>query len=227
MKVYAIVGSYRKEGNTDIIIEEILKGAREQGAEAEKVFVDDLEIKSCQGCYECKKEGKCKIEDDVIKVVRKIDEADGVIVGSPNYGNHLTGQLKILLDRMMGVINKVTYKPGKGREAMSLLQPKKRNIITVITNGAPEPKCADDALKLTRMMFGSFSNGGTMEEIIATSVTGHGQILMSQEELAKLMRMQGIPNAEEAAKNLREKYDQTLTKAYELGQAMVDKTFSK
>lgn len=83
MKVLAVNGSFRKEGNTDIIIDKVLAGAKSGGAETEKVFVDDLHINPCQGCLECRQEGVCRQEDDLRDVVRRIDEADAIVVGSP------------------------------------------------------------------------------------------------------------------------------------------------
>lgn len=221
MKVLAIVGSFRKEGNTDIIIDKILEGAQSVGAETEKIFVDDLQIASCQGCMECRKEGICKQDDDMMKLVKKIDQAHGVIVGTPIYGNYMTGQLKVLLDRMMGVINKVTYLPGEGRKSITRLEPKKRNIIILATAGAPEPECAEDAFKLIRRMFSSFANGGRVTEMVATGINEKGQVVFSKEELLSIAKRQGVPNPEEVAQQAWERNQQVLAKAYEEGKQLI------
>lgn len=216
MKVYAIVGSYRKGGNTDLIIEQALQGARTKGAETAIIFLDDLQIGSCQGCMECRKEGICKLEDDVVSIVKGIDQADAVIVGTPIYGHYMTGQLKILLDRLMGVISQTEYKNGQ-RNSVSRLSAKKRNILTVMTAGAPEPDCADDALKLTRRMLASFSNDGTMTEIIATGVNAQGQITWSIDELTQVARQQGSPTPEATAEKMKAANDSFLQEAFQKG----------
>lgn len=222
MKILAIVGTFRKEGNTDLIIDRVLAGAQAGGAETEKFFVDDLQVAACQGCLECRKEGVCKLEDDLMGIVRKLDEADGIIVGSPIYGNYMTGQLKILLDRLMGVIGRITYVPGGGIKTISRLALKRRNIVTVLTAGAPTPECADDALKLLRRMLGSMSNEGTMEEIVAVGINAKGAIVMPVEELAAIARNYGAPDPEEAGKRNKARNDEVLARAYEIGRRMTE-----
>ncbi len=222
MKTLAIVGSFRKEGNTDLIIDRVLAGAASRGGETEKVFVDDLQVAPCQGCLDCRKEGICKNNDDLMEMVRKLEEADGIIVGSPIYGNYMTGQLKVLLDRMMGVIGKITYVPGGGIKTISRLAPKRRNIVIVLTAGAPTPECADDALKLLRRMLGSLSNDGTMEEIIAVSINAKGAIIMPVEELAAIAATYGVPDPEEAGRRAKARNDEVLMRAYDIGCRMID-----
>ncbi|MFZ5641607.1 MAG: flavodoxin family protein [Bacillota bacterium] len=222
MKILAIVGSFRKEGNTDLIIDRLLTGAAAGGAVTEKLFVDDLQVASCQGCLDCRKEGICKIEDDLMGIVRKLDEADGIIVGSPIYGNYMTGRLKILLDRLMGVIGRITYVPGGGIKTISRLAPKRRNIVTVLTAGAPTPECADDALKLLRRMLGSMANGGFMEEIVAVGVNAKGAVTMPVEELADIARNYGVPDPEEAGRRAKARNDGVLARAYDIGRRMTE-----
>ncbi|HEX3032148.1 MAG TPA: flavodoxin family protein [Bacillota bacterium] len=222
MKILGIVGSYRKGGNTDLLTEAILASAAGHGAETEKVFIDDLKMGSCRGCMECRKDGICCQEDDVAGLVAKIDQADGVVFGSPIYGNYITGQAKILLDRLMGVINKTTFVPGKGPVKVSRLKPKKRNVVILMAIGAERPESADDALKLVRRMLSSFANGGTVEELRATGLMDKGQVGMLEAELAAIARKQN-PSADIQAKaaemNL---HNQELLKmAGELGAGLI------
>lgn len=222
MKVFAINGSFRKEGNTDIIIDRLLEGARGRGAGTEKVFVDDLRLNSCQGCLECRQEGICRQQDGLAGIVEKLEEADAIIIGTPIYGNYMTGQLKILLDRLMGVISRITYVPGGGIKSVTRLEPKKRNIVCVLTAGAPTPECADDALKLLRRMLGSLANGGTMEEIVAVSINAKGAIVFSREEWAEAARKYGVQDTAAYAEKAVARNREVLQRAYELGQQLVD-----
>ncbi|HEX3030624.1 MAG TPA: flavodoxin family protein [Bacillota bacterium] len=221
MKILAIVGSFRKEGNTDQITDAVLQGALEQGWETEKLFVDDLQFGSCQGCMECRKEGICCQQDDVAELVKKIDGADAVVFGSPIYGNYITGQAKMLLDRLMGVINKTIFVPGKGPVKVSRLQEKKRNVLILLTIGADRPESGDDPAKLLRRMLGSFTNGGCLEDLRATGVMDKGQVKMSLGELEQIARrMHPSANGEEKARAMAEKNQEILCQAYELGKKL-------
>ncbi|MDA8234850.1 MAG: flavodoxin family protein [Clostridia bacterium] len=222
-KVLAIVGSFRKGGNTDLIIDRVLSGAASKDARTEKIYVDDLRLGSCQGCYECKPEGVCKQQDDVLKIRNKIEEADGVIVGSPIYGNYMTGQLKMLLDRLMGVLNKRVFVPGEKKfTSVTRLAQKRRNIFIVLVAGAPNEDCGDDALKLLRRMTGSFANGGFVEELVATGITAYGAVAMDEDQLAGVAKAAGVPNPEEAAGRARSRNLDILEKAHRIGIKIVE-----
>ena len=63
-----IVCSPRKEGNTEILIKEALKGTEEPEAETELIRIADLKISPCDGCESCHKEGECRIKDDMQEI---------------------------------------------------------------------------------------------------------------------------------------------------------------
>lgn len=93
------MGSPRIKGNTDLLLDEALKGAQSQGAEVEKIIVDNLNISPCREYYGCLRDGNCVIRDDMDGIYPKLLEADGVIVASPIFFYGLTSQLKALIDR--------------------------------------------------------------------------------------------------------------------------------
>ena len=101
MRVLGIVGSPRKEGNTDILVEEVLRGARDAGSNTEKIFLNDLEIKPCQAeCSDrCKKTGNCIINDDMSPLYDKIYKGDAIILSTPLYWYGPSAQLKAFMDR--------------------------------------------------------------------------------------------------------------------------------
>ncbi len=99
MRVLGIMGSPRVGGNTDLLLDEAMKGARSQGAEMEKIIVDKLQIAPCREYYGCLKDGNCIIRDDMDAVYPKLLEADGLIVASPMFFYGITSQLKALIDR--------------------------------------------------------------------------------------------------------------------------------
>jgi len=106
MKVLGIVCSPRKGGNTEIMMEEALAGARSYGAETELWTIVGKELKPCDGCDTCRKRGgECHIKDDMQELYPKILAADGLIFGSPAYFESVTAQGKTVIDRLYCLYN--------------------------------------------------------------------------------------------------------------------------
>ncbi|MDO9333595.1 MAG: flavodoxin family protein [Dehalococcoidales bacterium] len=99
MKVLAIAGSPRRQGNTDLLLAELLKGAASKGAEVEAVFLQNLKFSTCVHCDSCLKEGKCRIQDDMQKIYDKLAEADVIVLASPVQFAGITAPLKAMIDR--------------------------------------------------------------------------------------------------------------------------------
>ncbi|MFC1915102.1 flavodoxin family protein [Chloroflexota bacterium] len=99
MKILGIMGSPRIKGNTDLLLDEALKGGQSQSAEVEKIVVDKLKINPCREYYGCLKDGSCVIRDDMDDIYLKLLEADGIIIASPMFFYGLTAQVKALIDR--------------------------------------------------------------------------------------------------------------------------------
>lgn len=103
MRILGFNGSPRSYGNTAKMLELALEGARLNGATVERVDLYAYNILPCAGCLSdeelaCKI--PCKIRDDMDKIYRKIDEADGIIFATPVYWFNLSGVMKNLIDRM-------------------------------------------------------------------------------------------------------------------------------
>ncbi len=99
MKVLGIMGSPRIKGNTDLLLEEALKGAKSQGAEVEKIVVDKLKIAPCKEYLGCFKDGNCVIRDDMDDIYPKLLGADVVMIASPMFFYGVSSQAKALIDR--------------------------------------------------------------------------------------------------------------------------------
>ncbi len=102
MRVLGIVGSPRKGGNTDSMVEEVLRGAAEAGAEVDKVVLGDLRIEPCKACDVCRK-GECVIEDDFASVAGKMESAHVWVIGTPVYWWGPSAQTKAWIDRWYGL----------------------------------------------------------------------------------------------------------------------------
>lgn len=102
MKVVAFNGSPRKNGNTVILINRVLKKLEESGIETELVHLGGNVKSGCTACMKCRntKNKKCAIDDDIInECIAKMDSADGMIIGSPTYFAGITPEVKALIDR--------------------------------------------------------------------------------------------------------------------------------
>ena len=102
MKAIAISGSPRKNGNTETLLKHALKVLEQEGIETELISLRGKEIKSCIACGACKRNQnrKCILKDnDFNEILKKIIEADAIIVGSPVYFGSATSQITALLDR--------------------------------------------------------------------------------------------------------------------------------
>lgn len=104
MKIIGLVGSPRKNGNTDVLVQKALEGAQSAGNETALFRLNELNIRGCQACLGCKKAGKCVIDDDLAGVFKAIDEADGVVLGSPIYFGRFTAQTALFMDRLYGYL---------------------------------------------------------------------------------------------------------------------------
>jgi multimeric flavodoxin WrbA len=99
MKVIGIIGSQRKNGNTEILTGHTLKAVSEEGIDTEIITLCGLNIQPCTGCQACYT-GECPIDDDVFKIIYpKMVEADGIILSTPVYFGSATALIKALMER--------------------------------------------------------------------------------------------------------------------------------
>ncbi|HII07588.1 MAG TPA: flavodoxin family protein [Methanotrichaceae archaeon] len=102
MKVVAFNGSARKDGNTAILVERVAEELEKEGIETEHVQLSGEKIRGCTACLGCiaNKDKRCTIEDDVVNdCIKKMVEADGIILASPTYFADISTEMKALIDR--------------------------------------------------------------------------------------------------------------------------------
>jgi len=100
MKVIGIVGSPRKNGNTQLLTKHTLKAISEEGFDTELIRLAGLEIKPCTACMACKEQEICSIKDDLFPIYLKMKEAEGIILASPVYYGSATALIKALMERV-------------------------------------------------------------------------------------------------------------------------------
>ena len=103
MKVIAVNGSPRKEGNTWILLNEVMEELKKGGCETEIVELGGKKVVGCIACLKCfeKKDGLCAVQNDCVnELIHKFLEADGIILGSPTYFADVTAPMKAVIERV-------------------------------------------------------------------------------------------------------------------------------
>jgi len=122
-RILGIVGSPRRGGNTETLVDEVLRGAKEAGAAVEKVILGGLEIAPCQACDACLDTGVCVHQDDMSALLERMRRSDVWVLGTPVYWWGPSAQFKTFIDRW--------YQAGPQTEATF----KGRRVIVVVSLG--------------------------------------------------------------------------------------------
>lgn len=107
--VVGLVGSYRKGGYVDSMVNEVLSAARDRGAKTEKIFLLDQHIEFCTNCRSCMQEpgperGKCILEDDMENILEKIAGADSIVIGAPVNCGDVNALTRKFFERCVGYV---------------------------------------------------------------------------------------------------------------------------
>ncbi len=133
--ITAVNAGPRKGMNTDTLIDEAIRGARENGAEIRKFDLFRLEkYTGCISCFGCKKEkfkGRCICRDALTPVLDAIRESDGLIIGSPNYLGQMTASFRALYERL--IFQNLTYNLEK-----PCCNEKPIPVLLIMTSNAPD-----------------------------------------------------------------------------------------
>ena len=140
MNIYALIGSPRKAGNTDLLVDAVIDGARSRGHSAEKLYLYGLDIRPCIDCRACKRgDFRCALKDDMPAIYPRLRNADLIIFGTPVYWYGPTAVMKLLVDRLRPFIASGGLKGKKG---------------LVVIPSEEGPGCCGPILEMFRMSFG-------------------------------------------------------------------------
>jgi NAD(P)H-dependent FMN reductase len=127
MNVIAFLGSPRKNGNTEVLLKESVKGVEYAGSTVQIYNLNVMKIKPCQDCGSCNDTGKCIFEDDMNLIYEGIRKADRIILASPIFFFTLSAQAKLMIDRCQSfwcekyLMNKGIEAGRFGRKGLLLL----------------------------------------------------------------------------------------------------------
>ena len=139
MKVIGINASPRKKANTQTLLEALLEGAEENGAEIRLVNLRELDINGCLGCEGCKKHlGKCVQKDDLTTLLQEMTTYDAIVLGTPVYWYHVTAQFKMLVDRLYCLLE-FGENPETGEPTINSAFPGGKSMLLLISRGDIEP----------------------------------------------------------------------------------------
>lgn len=105
MNIIGIMGSPRKQGNTEFLLKKVIEGAKAAGDQSVVFQPNLMNLRGCQACDACKTKGRCVIQDDMQSVYWAIDAADLLLFASPVYMWSMSAQLKLVLDRLYAYMN--------------------------------------------------------------------------------------------------------------------------
>ena len=138
MKVTAIVGSYRKQGTVDTVIDAILSSAQQAGAETAKIYLIDRHIEFCTNCRSCTQEkgarrGACPLADDMHSILDELESSDAIVLGTSVNFYTVTAVMKKFLERLICY----AWWPWGMLSPKVRAQEKSRRAVVVISSAAP------------------------------------------------------------------------------------------
>jgi multimeric flavodoxin WrbA len=110
MRVLGIVGSPRKNGNTEILMREVLSAAQHAGCETDLFLMSEKQVAPCDACGACFKVGACVVMDDMQELYAMMERAQAIIFGSPVYFGSVSAQMKAIMDRMFALLQRRSLK---------------------------------------------------------------------------------------------------------------------
>ena len=179
-RVLGVVGSPRKNGNTHVLVDAALEGARDAGGATEIVLLGDLAMGECDGCHVCWTGKPCVRDDDMNDVYPKIASADAIVFGTPVYWYAATALMKAFVDRLV-YFNCDEHRPKVRGMAAGLVVPFEEQspdmagaVVTMF-----EKSCRYLEMELV----------GT---VIAPGVTGRGEVRDRPDRLREAYELGGV-----------------------------------
>jgi multimeric flavodoxin WrbA len=121
MKTVILFGSPRKDGNTIQLVQTMTDALKNKGHSVRMLYLNELNIRPCQGCYTCLKKGSCKINDDMKNIRKYILESDLIVYATPIYWFGPSAQLKLVMDRSIAFMDSDYNSRIAGKKAVTLL----------------------------------------------------------------------------------------------------------
>ena len=178
IKVLGIFGSPRKGGNTELLLEEALRGAAQEGAQVERIHLGDLHVLPCKECHGCDRTGECIIQDDMQVITPKLMGADIIFLASPIFFYGITAWAKALVDRSQAIwVRKYILKnPSLSKEA------KKRKGFFISVGATKGQKLFEGAILTVKYFFDAI-HADYAGDLLIRGVDSKGDVLKQPDAL--------------------------------------------
>lgn len=181
MYVLGINGSPRIGGNTDILLDEVLAGAKSKGARTAKILLCRLKYSPCLECGIVSGRSFCIVKDDMELVYRRIKRADAVVLASPIFFGTISAQMKMMIDRFQCVWRS-KYMLGKD------LFSKERIGIFISVEASERQDFFKNAKSVVKNLFATI-NAKYTDELFCTGVEAKGEIRHRRQCLKQAYRL--------------------------------------
>jgi multimeric flavodoxin WrbA len=173
INILAFCGSPRKNGNTELLLKEFLRGAQMEGATFECLHIADLSIVPCRECLACFKDGQCAIQDDMQSIYPRLFASDIIVFATPIFFYNVTGWSKAMIDRTQALWAKkhILRDPSLGKEG------KKREGFFISACGTKGQNMFEGAILTVKYFFDTI-NARYAGELLFPGVDAQGDILM-------------------------------------------------
>jgi multimeric flavodoxin WrbA len=176
-KVLGIVGSPRRNGNTHVLIEQVLAGAAARGASGETLLLGELTIRECDGCHACWAGKPCPKHDDMNEVYPQIAESSAIVLGTPVYWYGPTALMKAFLDRFCHFNCPESRKLVRGKAAA-----------LVVPFEEPDPQAASPLVAMFERSF-AYLEMELVDTLLVPGVTRLGEVRDRQDVMGRARRL--------------------------------------
>lgn len=171
VKIIAIYGSPRRDGNSATLLKQAVAGARQEGAHVEEVFLRDYKISPCMEIYACIKTGECAIRDDFPEILAKLESSVGIMLTSPIFFYSVSAHTKIFMDRCQSLwVRKYWIENQAFGEA-----PETRKGLFISVGATSGKKLFDGAILTVKYFFDVLS-AGLWKSVLCRGVDRKGEI---------------------------------------------------
>lgn len=217
-KILILDGSTRKMGNTSVLLQHFINGAKNNTENIEQVQAKDVDIKYCKGCLRCNLIKRCSIrDDDWGDLSEKIDEADILVFASPIYFHYVSAPLKNIIDRFRSFIHVQITETGLIHTPFKKWN---KDFVLLLSMGSSDDSDAQPVIDLFEYMKEVLGDKNRLHVIKATRLAVINQIQKSEEELKELYPK--LQLNENLAENDFVKNQEVLSQCFELGKRITN-----
>ncbi len=178
MKIITILGSPRRNGNTELLLNRFIEGASNKNV-IEKIVLNELRFFPCQNCDGCLNTGVCILQDDLTSLYSKIEQAEVVVIATPVFFGSVSAQTKMMIDRFQAV--------WVAKNKLNRFFKKKEGYLLVVT-GQRKNRFFKNVKETVKMFF-NILNIEYKDELFVAGVNRKGEILNHPEILEKSYHM--------------------------------------